>query len=304
MNHYEDVIEEFCKDNRDLDIYLAGEVSHPGISDLDFLVLDEKPKISERVKEHLKGGNVIIFPSHLFHKIDYIEQFNLKLLQGQIREREKPPEKEFKTVEIIEWSPERLLYSNSKKINDDNIHLAIKSVRRSVDNTLEYILEHHKGFATKGQNDSFLLSIDDIRKISLEGVSKQLGVHHFLLSNLLWTFECYFERYFSPETLTGVVSITDYYDFCVLQPGCSSSALHGNIRFLLNYWKYLIENVPCELSTELSTRCDFRDDIHPTIIDKDFEAFIVERWKLLNEVFVWFKDKGFKKGMIKYGWFV
>ena len=63
MQHYEDVIKEFCKDNPGLDIYLAGEVSHPGISDLDFLVLDEKPKISERVKKYLKGGKLRFSPS-------------------------------------------------------------------------------------------------------------------------------------------------------------------------------------------------------------------------------------------------
>ena len=54
MLDYHHAISRFCADNSDLTIFLAGEISHPGISDLDFVVLDEEPVISKSVEPFLK----------------------------------------------------------------------------------------------------------------------------------------------------------------------------------------------------------------------------------------------------------
>ena len=56
---YQEAIREFCKDNPNLTIYLAGEISHPGISDLDFVVVDEFPVISPKVEKFLMGGKTL-----------------------------------------------------------------------------------------------------------------------------------------------------------------------------------------------------------------------------------------------------
>ena len=92
IEEYHKAIEDFCNLNKDLNIYLAGEISDPGISDLDFLVLDEQPVLSGRVKRFLCGGNVIVYPREYFEYINYIEQFNLKRIQGAGIPLKSPPE--------------------------------------------------------------------------------------------------------------------------------------------------------------------------------------------------------------------
>jgi len=296
MQHYEDVIKEFCKDNPGLDIYLAGEVSHPGISDLDFLVLDEKPKISERVKKYLKGGNIIIYPSDLFHKIDYIEKFNLKLLQGQIRYRDKPPVRPFKAVEIIEWAPERLCYCDNSLNASKSIHLTLKSVRRSIDNITSFLDIDEQSITPS------LRSINDIRMMKKRSVERQYADHIISLGMLIQDFNMCYYKHISSDTLHADVDINDYYKFNIVD---SIRQINEPYEFLLSYWNIVTRSVPCELTDELLKRCRFLyHDTIPQIIDKDFEQFAIKRWQILNEVFVWFREKGYKRGMIKYGWFV
>ena len=50
---YQAAIRKFCEDNPGLTIYLAGEISHPGISDLDFVVVDKFPVISPEIEKFL-----------------------------------------------------------------------------------------------------------------------------------------------------------------------------------------------------------------------------------------------------------
>ena len=69
MKDYKTAIDIFCNDNPGLTVFQVGEISHPGISDLDLLVIGEEPKISKSVKEMLVGGSVIIMPKSLFSKI-------------------------------------------------------------------------------------------------------------------------------------------------------------------------------------------------------------------------------------------
>ena len=297
MQHYDDVIEEFCMDNPDLDIYLAGEVSHPGISDLDFLVLDEKPVISERVKKYLKGGNIIIYPSHLFHKIDYIEQFNLELLQGTIREREKPPVRPFKAVEILEWAPERLCFCDNSLEAAKNIHLTLKSARRCIDYIDSFMSETDLGWIV-----NHLREINEIRMMTVRSVERAYIHHVVALGHLVQEFNTHYYKHLSSDTLFGIVDINDYYKFNIADSITSNNEPY---ECLLSYWNIVTRTGPCQLTNELLSRCRFLEyEIRPEIIDKDYEAFAVERWKILNEVFVWFREKGYKKGMIKYGWLV
>ena len=82
LKDYNKAIERFCKDNSNSTIYLVGEVSHPGISDLDFLIVDDKPVIRNEVKPFLMGGNVLIVPRFALKEIQTIENFNLRLING------------------------------------------------------------------------------------------------------------------------------------------------------------------------------------------------------------------------------
>ena len=79
---YQDAIRKFCSDNPELTIYLAGEISHPGISDLDFVVVDGFPVVSPEVEEFLMGGSVIVMPRSCMPRIGTIENFKLQLVQG------------------------------------------------------------------------------------------------------------------------------------------------------------------------------------------------------------------------------
>ena len=188
MNLYEKAKKDFCKDNPDLQIYQVGEVSHPGISDLDFIVLDREPVVRDSVEEMLCDGNIIIMPSFCIDKINLIEDFNITLLQGdQIALREYDS-KNFRYIEILEWLPERILLLESVQKNMNCVPvrkklLYLKSINRSIEK-----VESLAGVLYPR------ISQDELRH---ESSSDQIdkAVDHFLFTGLLAWNE--FSRSFS-----------------------------------------------------------------------------------------------------------
>ena len=137
LKDYNRAIERFCKDNNDSIVYLVGEVSHPGISDLDFLIVDNKPIVSDEVKPFLMGGNVLIVPSFAIKDIQTIENFDLKLISGNGPkfDGKKLYDENEKIVEVIEWLPERILKCLSmlkQSPNKRDVLLLHKSINRSI----------------------------------------------------------------------------------------------------------------------------------------------------------------------------
>ena len=134
---YQNAIRKFCSDNPELTIYLAGEISHPGISDLDFVVVDGFPVVSPEVEEFLMGGSVIVMPRSCMPRIGTIENFKLQLIQGERTDFEKSDSEYFKFVEVLEWLPERILLLeslNDASISPHQMLLYLKSADRSIKN--------------------------------------------------------------------------------------------------------------------------------------------------------------------------
>ena len=279
IEEYLEVIEEFKNDNPELQIYMAGEISHPGISDLDFLVLDKKPIINPRVERSLCGGNVLVYPSKFFNKINFIEKFNLKLIQGKELQTIDPPEEYFQIIEILEWLPERiLLLENIEDYHDKiKILLYLKSINRSIEK-----VEKLNGCFFERK------SIDELRKNYNNYDFRDIIQVYLRIAKKCWhLFES--DNNLFKGKAKGYVNLSTHYAF-------------GNKFEMLLLYFHSVINFGTSLSKELATMVKVRCMDYD--IDKEFLYFIHERWELLSEIYDWHKENKINKGMIKYGWFL
>ena len=276
---YDKAILEFCNDNPHLQIYQAGEVSHPGISDLDFIVLDSKPVVSENVEHFLQGGNVIIMPSSIFSKISYIENFNLNLVQGVEIPVERVESNYFNLIEILEWLPERILLIESLlrnwDIEDRRALLYLKSIDRSIKKVERMTLSYFS-------RPSILEVREDYSKYDLKKVCYE---YHSAAENAWYTFSASMREITGSPA--GSVSICSHYSF------------KNRFHKLMIYFDFL-SRLDCNISQKLS-EC-LQVEMVDYCIDDNFKKFAHKRWNILNDIFSWFKRNNIDSGMVKYGW--
>ena len=276
---YQNAIRRFCSDNPELTIYLAGEISHPGISDLDFVVVDEFPVVSSEVEKFLMGGNIIVMPRSCMSRIDMIENFNLKLVQGERTDFEKNNSEYFKFVEILEWLPERTLLLESLDAEISSPHqmlLYLKSADRSIKNVESLIGKEFLRVSTNSLRNNF-------KVINLQQVLKD----YIKCCNEAWQEFSSFCKFFEAD-IEGSADITNYYSFD-----------HKRFPILLSY----LNALACEegdLSYKLSKRIKIKKS--KCKFDQDFLEFAKRRFSLISEVYDFHVSKESKTGMIKYGW--
>ena len=284
VQEYEDAILGFCSANPKLTIYQAGEVSEPGFSDLDFVVFgDEKPIVPESVKPFLMGGNVIILPRHYAHKINFMERFVLRHLQGEKIAFEEVPSEHMTIVEILEWLPERILKMNRAfESSDPNVlHLLQKSMNRSIDKVSSITKRKYDIVPSK----EFRLRLNDQQK-------RMALVHQLEVARLCWSD---FEEFILSEGIAKItnknsnnsVNISDYYQFV------------NEYNSLVSYFNLVSNSNQKKMSNELASRVF---GISSFEFSKEASDFMTARWDLLCSIYDWFTSKDIKNGMIKYGW--
>ena len=278
---YDKAILEFCRDNPNLQIYQVGEISHPGISDLDFIVLDHGPRVSENIKHFLQGGNIIIMPSHFFSKIDYIEKFNLRLVQGIDLPVESVDSKYFDLIEILEWLPERILLIESLlsnwSVSDRMALLYLKSLDRSIKKVEKMTLSHFSRHSIHDVRARY--KNIDLKKIAYE--------YHNASENAWYTFSSSMREL--SGILSGSVNISSHYKF------------KNRFHKLMIYFD-MLSKIDGDISKSLCERVQFESSDY--YIDDNFKKFAINRWNILNNIFMWFKENNIDSGMIKYGWFL
>tara|TARA_R100000664_G_C2760136_1_gene150888 strand:- start:13893 stop:14753 length:861 start_codon:yes stop_codon:yes gene_type:complete len=278
---YDRAILEFCNDNPTLQIYQVGEISDPGISDLDFLVLDSSPKISDRVSHFLQGGNVIIMPSTIFSKINYIEKFNLNLVQGVEIPVEKVDSKYFDLIEVIEWLPERILLIESIlknwNVSDRRVLLYLKSIDRSIRKVEKMTLSHF----TRPL-------ISDVRKTH-KSLDLKRVVHEYYscAENAWYTFSSSIREI--SGVASGSVNISNHYSF-------------KNRFYKLMIYFDMLSSLNLDISKSLNSCIEIQHSNYQ--VDDSFMSFALERWNVLNDTLCWFRENSINSGMVKYGWFL
>ena len=276
---YEDAKDKFCRDNPDLTIFLAGEVSHPGISDLDFVVVDDTPFVSEDVEEFLMGGNVIVMPRKVMPQIRLIENFNLHFLQGENIEISENTEQYFDLVEVIEWLPERILLLESldtKSISSEQLLLYLKSADRSIKNVEKLTGLQFSRISTENLRKNY-------KNLDLDHEAK----NYVSACTLAWEAFSKMCAVCVPH-ISGKASISGYYSFD-----------HTRFPLLLSYLNALA-STGSALSTVLKERLEITQ--FECKFDSKFLQFIKRRFSLIDDVYEFHVSKGSKRGMIKYGW--
>ena len=276
---YQDAIRKFCSDNPELTIYLAGEISHPGISDLDFVVVDGFPVVSPEVEEFLMGGSVIVMPRSCMPRIGTIENFKLQLIQGEGTDFEKSDSEYFKFVEVLEWLPERILLLeslNDASISPHQMLLYLKSADRSIKNVESLTGKEFLRVSTNSLRSNF-------KVINLQQVLKD----YIKCCNDAWEEFSSFCKFFEAD-VSGTADISSYYSFN-----------HERFPVLLSYLNVL-SCEPGDLARSLRERVKVEHS--KCKIDQGFLEFAQRRFSLISKVYDFHVSKGSKTGMIKYGW--
>ena len=282
LKDYNKAIKKFCEDNADSTIYMAGEISHPGISDLDFLIVDDEPVVDEFVKPFLMGGNIIVVPEFAMKSLQTLENFNVKHLQGKKYsfEKNKVQNTEEKIISIIEWLPERILKCKSidpTRVSKNEILLLHKSINRSIESVSSIVGKKYNVIST----DSARSDTSIAGKILLE--------QSIISGDRAWSD---FTSFLSEKNLLtghalGAVEICDHYQF------------RNTFDHLILYLHYM-SNIDCSLSKCLSNR--LKVSVENNDIDAALFSIMEKRWKILSRTYDWFLEKELKVGMIKYGW--
>lgn len=282
LEDYNRAIKKFCEDNAKSTVYMAGEISHPGISDLDFLIVDDEPVVDELVKPFLMGGNIIVVPDFAMKNLQILENFNVKHLQGKKYnfEKNKVQNTEEKIIAILEWLPERILKCKSidpDRASKNDVLLLHKSINRSIKAVSTIVGKKYNVITTDTARSDASIENKQLLDTSITfGVKAWSDFASFLIEKNLITGEA-----------SGVVEICEHYQF------------RNTFDHLILYFHYM-SNIDCSLSKRLSNRLNV--SVKNIDIDSDLFSIMEARWKILSRTYDWFLEKNLKAGMIKYGW--
>ncbi len=276
---YERAIKKFCADNSSSTVYLAGEISHPGISDLDFLIVEDIPIVDRSVMPFLMGGNVLIVPEKSIENVKILEDINLNKIQGHDYVLNEPPD-EHSLIELLEWLPERILkckFSLRSDLKKDEVLLLHKSINRSIQKVEKLLDRSYENISTNYARSNESLDKEVILETSIKaGLQAWKDFSNFLQDNRLITGKA-----------VGEVNLSSYYNF------------ENNFQSLLLYFHFL-KNQNLSISNALSTRIiSVSNELY---IDPGLERYILKRWNVMDDVYNWFVENRVKSGMIKYGW--
>ena len=276
---YERAIKKFCADNSSSTVYLAGEISHPGISDLDFLMVEDIPIVDRSVMPFLMGGNVLIVPEKSIENVKILEDINLNKIQGHDYVLNEPPD-EHSLIELLEWLPERILkckFSLRSDLKKDEVLLLHKSINRSIQKVEKLLDRSYENISTNYARSNESLDKEVILETSIKaGLQAWKDFSNFLQDNRLITGKA-----------VGEVNLSSYYNF------------ENNFQSLLLYFHFL-KNQNLSISNALSTRIiSVSNELY---IDPGLERYILKRWNVMDDVYNWFVENRVKSGMIKYGW--
>jgi len=281
LKDYEDAISKFVSDNRDSSkaIFLAGNLHHPGISDLDFIIVGSKPIIDDTIKEFLVDGNVIAMPEDLIEYINYFDKFPLKQLSGSKIAVKNNSYKDFNLIQIMEWLPERILLlqdlMNGKTYDIRKLLMVLKSINISIIDVEDYL-----NLSVERPDINYVMG--NFLNIDLQLLSKR-----FLSAAIeAWSkFESNIQLF--EGDITGNVQFSRYYKFS------------NKFPLLLQYLKYISS---LHNSFSIQTREFMSLSGSNKCISESLEQFIDFRVNLLSRLYNWFIQNNFKTGMVKYGW--
>ena len=280
LEDYDKAISLFCEENQHAKaIYIAGTVRDPGISDLDFLVVGDEPKISSHVKEFLCGGNVLVMPPDTLETVNYLEKLPLRKLYGPEITIQENQYKEYDAVEIIEWLPERILLLESlvspKECDVRKLLQVLKSVDRSISNVEKYLqidiqrVDTH--YILKNYMDI------DIEQASLNLLESAREAWEIFESNVCL---------FTGEVL-GKIELSTHYH------------LENRFPLLIQYLSY-ISSIENNFTSKLREFLNITGQAYCT--SNQLRKLTQRRMCLLDRIYTWFVDHHLNTGMVKYGW--
>jgi hypothetical protein len=340
MEHedYQDSIDEFVSSlsviERITQIYVAGTVTAPGLSDLDFIcVVDDswtkedtllyytqRESHSSRLKKMIGHGTVLIVPESLSKDMLLMDDFGLENIYSNSKTNVSPIryKTEYdKVMRVLDWLPERvvstLLCAAGDNVDEMKIHCLIKSTLVSFKKTAD-ILEN-KDNTEDFENLNHKLK--QLRSIWFNLTkSKKLEMLYSYIEDMagfavktLGLFARYLEErsiLFLEKGIEGTIAFKCFKLSKLNQFVVGGKVISIDIPdvYFLNYF------IQATFKTELSSRIGKSLVFTHKLTEKDFfidsqlNKKILERNIFVDQNMKFLMTNGFKDGLLKYGMFI
>ena len=175
-------------------LYQYGSVNHPGISDLDLLVINSSPfnkdlyldfenkllSISEKTNFIIGHASIITIPHDSARNLCFFDNLDLKLITGKDYkvQRINDGPNNITYLRLLDWAPERFL---ATIYVSQNISVLDKRFLLCFLNSVGYTLIQGNKFGCNADTDLFIDAVKDLRDRSCKGIVVLLSDIKYLL---------------------------------------------------------------------------------------------------------------------------
>lgn len=336
LTYYEkarkEIINYFSKDKSLESIYEFGTVKAPGISDIDIiLIFKSNPiniekysfrEINERVYSLVANGNVIKMERSTFACLDYIDNFNLKFLDG-VSIKKSPIPKNLKNIReiisICDWLPERIkriqMILSKSSINISHTLCLLHSITYSIKNveiltskieisdklfdlisslrTNWYDLKNPEILLEKALELSIEVGLNAILKLTdllIQKIPTSLFESNYKISDI--SVPLHFDITLEFHNSLSFNSLEKYRkDKIIIFPG------------ILAYHYLNLAVLPTQISRRLSLKL-FNKIINPTLkLENEYINYLYIKASLISDNLNFLEKNKFKGGLIRYGFY-
>lgn len=298
-----------------LAIYNAGTIKHPGISDLDFVLVlkDElhapfeiEGQLSDRLREVISGGSILKVPEHLAADIRLIDDFPLYYLAGKQFRFRRYANSWFEICRVYDWLPERL--STLVKLSNES-EMDVRRVL-GVLKSLTISLEKVSGLLGKPVEEQFCRAVRDIREgwlaqpkmqelpqLLQEGTQAACGA---LMSMDEWVQNNRFLGQVAGQL--GVFAIADGPRFAF---GERAAVVDRQAIVPVTVATFLAAQAACggfmggQIGRSFQVKPEGTLQLVPQL-----QATIEKRMDYLETLTAYFREYQLRRGLLKYGWFL
>lgn len=170
-------------------VYGAGTLAHPGISDLDFILvlknkltqpLDIETRLTRDLRQVIGHGSILKINNANASKLKIIDDFPLQHLQGQPVKFQEYQSPQFELCRILDWLPERLVHLVQLAANRSYDATRALQVAKSITISLKKL----DRLTNTTNHRSYIKSVERVRSQWFKNTSRGQTLDRLLSSSL------------------------------------------------------------------------------------------------------------------------
>lgn len=304
-------------------VYTGGTVTHPGISDLDFVLalndtlqqpLDIEEKLDPEIKSVIGKGSILKINTSNMATLKIIDDFPLQHLQGEQYHFAEYTSIEYEICRFLDWMPERLfrIWQLQTSTEIDVIHTL--QLLKSLTVSLKKLQE----ITGSTSHDSFINRVYQLRANWFTLTSPTVPLHNLIQESSLVAIHAltFMDRWLRHKGYIEVGSgnTTGDYVFAIPPKGpqwwFSYAASISRRGIVVPYTVRIFLQAQAESSPGFiaeHVRTSFGSDSLLSVaqyIKPELLTAINSRMAYIESVADFFRRSKLQRGLLKYGWFV